>query len=289
VIESLSKGVLSVPAPILTRAFQELDVSVGTYHSADKFAQVPFPFPYVATMDLIMAIHSAVTPVVMTSILSSTPFLPIATVFIIVFFFWSIHLIASELENPFNGEMNDLDLEGLQCELNEKLKAICLVQPEDVPRLGVSAQEAAATLANETPAPKRERRRTLVRKLLRGDSGVSVATNSSQRSTRKRGSTPILDTVSESPTENTMDSGSAEHSASPTSSTKSFPRGHTVEGFRIFHRSQAFVLGDDAPCSALDGAQTLAFVDGTALPEGVRRVDEEFSGSSGERSLFAGN
>merc|ERR1712136_448645 len=137
VIDSLSKGILSVPAPILARVFHELDVSVGRYFIADKISQVPFPFPYVATMDLIMLIHSAITPIVMVSLLSHS-FLPIATVFIIVFFLWSMHLIAGELENPFDGEMNDLDLYDLQCELNEKLKAIGHVRPEHVPTLTVS-------------------------------------------------------------------------------------------------------------------------------------------------------
>jgi len=173
VIESVTKGTLSVPPPILARVFQELDQCVGKYHSADKISQVPFPFPYVATMDLIMLIHSAITPIVMVSLLSHS-FLPIATVFIIVFFLWSMHLIAGELENPFDGEMNDLDLYDLQCELNEKLKAIGHVRPEHVPTLTVSADRASTVLANTIPGRKRDRRRTMVQTLLHGGSRLSV-------------------------------------------------------------------------------------------------------------------
>merc|ERR1719284_865988 len=168
VIDSLSVGNLSVPPPILARVFQELDVSVGRYHIADKLSQVPFPFPYVATMDLLMVFHSAITPV-----------------FLIVFFLWGIHLVAGELENPFDGEMNDLDLFGLQCELNEKLKALCSVQPEDVPRLAVSPEQASDAMTNTCPGRTRHRRRTVVQKLLRGGSKISEATEKRGRSTKR--------------------------------------------------------------------------------------------------------
>jgi len=200
VIDSLSKGILSVPAPILARVFHELDVSVGRYFIADKLSQVPFPFPYVATMDLIMVFHSAITPIVMVSVLSSHPLLPITTVFLIVFFLWSIHLVAGELENPFDGEMNDLDLFGSQCELNEKLKAICSVQPQDVPRLVVSPEQASHAMSNTSSGRTRHRRRTAVQKLLRGGSKISEG----GRSTKRPPTEHLPRTTERPPTENSL-------------------------------------------------------------------------------------
>jgi len=185
VIQSVYKQTLSVPAPILTRVFQELDVSMGRYHSADRFAKVPFPFPYVATMDLIMVVHSFVTPIVMINLMSSSYLLPIPTIFIIVFFLWSIHLIAAELENPFNGDANDLDLGALQCELNEKLRTVYKVQPGDVP-----ASVASVALNKAGSGWRRRLRRSMSQKLVRasrattrdrGDAACSFLTASSSK------------------------------------------------------------------------------------------------------------
>merc|ERR1712135_259728 len=67
IIKSINNGVLSVPPPVLTRVFQELDVSMGVYHEAERFSQVPFPFPHAATLDLLMILHTLITPFVMIS------------------------------------------------------------------------------------------------------------------------------------------------------------------------------------------------------------------------------
>ena len=60
---------------------------------------------------------------------------------------WSVHLIAGELENPFDCGANDLDLHALQDDLNEKLRAICRVESEDVPSLVVGPEVAASRLS----------------------------------------------------------------------------------------------------------------------------------------------
>ena len=157
IIESINKGTLTVPPPILTRVFQELDVSMGTYHSAARFSEVPFPFPYAATIDLILWIHALVTPLVVINLFPAQSYLPIFAVFLIEFFLWSMHLVASELENPFDGDTNDLELEFLQGELNEKLKSICSISPEDVPRLVVGSEVAAVYLSKCEKSQNRRR------------------------------------------------------------------------------------------------------------------------------------
>eukprot|EP00450_Noctiluca_scintillans_P010152 CAMPEP_0194496250 /NCGR_PEP_ID=MMETSP0253-20130528/13587_1 /TAXON_ID=2966 /ORGANISM="Noctiluca scintillans" /LENGTH=292 /DNA_ID=CAMNT_0039337625 /DNA_START=12 /DNA_END=887 /DNA_ORIENTATION=+ len=146
IIESMNKGILTVPPPILTRVFQELDLSMGKYHEAERFSQVPFPFPYAATLDLLMVLHTLITPVVMMSLLGHHTFLPIFITSMVAFMMWNMHLIPGELENPYDGDMNDLDLEALQDDLNEKLKAICSVAPGSVPRLCVHPEHATSFL-----------------------------------------------------------------------------------------------------------------------------------------------
>jgi len=147
IVDSMATGTLSIPPPILTRVFHELDISMGRHHTAAKFSQVPFPFPYAATMDMIMVFHTFLTPIVMMNLLPSSVYLPIAAVGLIQFFLWSQHLVAGELENPYDGGKNDMDLHVLQDELNEKLKAICRVDIGDVPDLVVEIDVAVSLLA----------------------------------------------------------------------------------------------------------------------------------------------
>jgi len=158
IIERLNAGTLTIPAPILTRVFQELDGSVASYHAAEKLSQIPFPFPYAATIELILIIHAVITPMVMMNLLtadnaSENTFLPIPSVGIVIFFLWSLHFTAGELENPYDGDKNDLDLHGLQGDLNKKLQAICQVMPAHVPRLVVSPKESACLLKSASHTP----------------------------------------------------------------------------------------------------------------------------------------
>ena len=137
IIDRMNAGMLTIPAPILTRVFQELDMSVGRYHDAEKLSQIPFPFPYAAAIELSLIIHAFITPVVMMNLLaadnaSDNTFLPIPAVGVVIFVLWSMHFIAGELENPYDGDTNDLDLHGMQKDLNEKLQAICKVSERGV-------------------------------------------------------------------------------------------------------------------------------------------------------------
>merc|ERR1712136_402389 len=144
IIESMNKGTLSVPPPILTRVFQELDVSMSRYHTAAMFSEVPFPFPYAATLDLSPCLHTLITPLMLLNLTGASSF-SVASVFLLVFFLWSMHLVASELENPFDGDKNDMELEALQS--------------EQVPHLGVTAVIAAKRLSSAKKI--RTRRRTM--------------------------------------------------------------------------------------------------------------------------------
>ena len=118
----------------LTRVFQELDLSMGKYHEAERFSQIPFPFPFAATLDLIMVLHTITTPFVIMNLTGDHAFLPIAITALTSFIMWNLHLIPGEFENPYDGDMNDLDMQGLQDDLNAKLLATCSVPPGSVAR-----------------------------------------------------------------------------------------------------------------------------------------------------------
>jgi len=144
-VENINLGVLSIPPPILTRVFQELDAAMSKYHKAETFSKVPFPFPYVATIDIIMFIHWAVTPVSLVSIFEDSVW-PMIVAWIFTFILWSMYLIAAELENPFNGDPNDLDLQNLQCTLNNRLLTVVSARSHAVPRITDNLQVAVGLL-----------------------------------------------------------------------------------------------------------------------------------------------
>lgn len=145
VAQQVTTGVLSVPPPLLTRVFAELDQGIATYHSAHKLATVPFPFPYAVTMETLLLVYSATTPL-FASVWCEHTFTAVVFVFFLIFGFWVIHLMAPELENPFGTDMNDLDMRDMQTGSNERLKMLVHPIANLAPELKVSGVVAARLL-----------------------------------------------------------------------------------------------------------------------------------------------
>merc|ERR1712039_372535 len=45
IVEGIGTDVLSIPAPVLSRAFQEMASGMVAFHDAMKLSYIPFPFP----------------------------------------------------------------------------------------------------------------------------------------------------------------------------------------------------------------------------------------------------
>lgn len=140
IVDNIKSGVLSIPPPILTRVFQELDHGMSLFHDALKLANVPFPYPYVITIDLFLCLHTVLTPAFLLAL--TTPIPACIYVFVLVFVLWSMHLIASELENPYEGGANDLNMKEMQFTLNRRLLEICNRDSQDPPALRSTFAEA---------------------------------------------------------------------------------------------------------------------------------------------------
>lgn len=126
-VDNISTGVLSIPPPILSRAFQEIGCGMVAYHDALRIAKVPFPFPYAQTCDLLLLLHWMLVPIVTTQWVSE-PLWAAIFVLIQVFILWSLNLIAVEIENPFGKDTNDLDSRQMQTEMNRHL--LLLLHPD---------------------------------------------------------------------------------------------------------------------------------------------------------------
>jgi len=120
IVEAQAKSLFSVPAPILTRAFQELASGMVRYHDALRITRVPFPFPYMQSTELLLLLHWCVTPVLMCH-WTSSPAWTFVLCFVQILIFWSLNSIATELENPFGDDVNDLPAQETQEEMNQSL------------------------------------------------------------------------------------------------------------------------------------------------------------------------
>merc|ERR1740123_288510 len=54
--------VLCVPAPVVSRAFQQLALGMTHFHAAMRVSRVPFPFPYAQTCDVLLIVYACMTP-----------------------------------------------------------------------------------------------------------------------------------------------------------------------------------------------------------------------------------
>eukprot|EP00418_Pyrodinium_bahamense_P066205 CAMPEP_0179100504 /NCGR_PEP_ID=MMETSP0796-20121207/46421_1 /TAXON_ID=73915 /ORGANISM="Pyrodinium bahamense, Strain pbaha01" /LENGTH=476 /DNA_ID=CAMNT_0020798331 /DNA_START=26 /DNA_END=1454 /DNA_ORIENTATION=- len=126
IVESNTKQVFGVQAPILSRCFQELGNGMVSYRQAAKIATIPLPFPYVQATEMLLLSHWFLIPFLMCVWVSSPIWTGILT-FVQVAFFWSLNSIATELENPFGEDTNDLPAQAMQREFNQEL--LLLLRP----------------------------------------------------------------------------------------------------------------------------------------------------------------
>jgi len=147
IVDNIKTGVLTIPPPLLTRAFQELANGMMKYHDAAKLARVPFPLPYTIVVEMLLAIYAVVTPIVMSTWAEHVGWGALFS-FVLVFVVWSMHVLALELENPYGLDANDLDMSEIQCELNRHLVA-ALAHSEETAKLIVGADEAVHRLKTQ--------------------------------------------------------------------------------------------------------------------------------------------
>jgi len=147
IVEAINTGVMNIAPPLLTRVFQQLALGMTRYHEMLKFATVPMPFPYVVTAELLILIHLIVTPVFLASWLP-IPYAAILS-FVLVFVIWSLHLVAAELENPFERDVNDLNMHEIQMKLNGWLADLSSEMAQNLPRLTVTPLHAQHRLSSK--------------------------------------------------------------------------------------------------------------------------------------------
>jgi len=138
VVENIRTGVLSIPAPILSRSFEEIATGMVNFHDAMKIMKVPVPFPYAQTTDFLLVVHWVITPAVI-SMWVQWPVFAGFICFIEVFVLWSLNIIATQLENPFGSDVNDIDAVSMQAMFNKELLLLLRPKTKMLPALAENA------------------------------------------------------------------------------------------------------------------------------------------------------
>mmetsp|Transcript_112802 Transcript_112802/g.240764 ORF Transcript_112802/g.240764 Transcript_112802/m.240764 type:complete len:392 (+) Transcript_112802:87-1262(+) len=113
-------GILDVPAPILSRVYQTISRGFVNLLNAKKITDTQFPFPYAQLISCMLFLLMLVTPLLLSAVVTSKPLMATLT-FIYLFALFSLNFIASELDNPFGVDDNDLPLGHFQTEMNSCL------------------------------------------------------------------------------------------------------------------------------------------------------------------------
>lgn len=134
VIDHMHSGIINVPAPILTRVFQELNGGMVRLKSAMKIRQIPVPYPMVQVSFVLLIFHWMCTPIIASLIMYNWRWAATMS-FTSVFGCWSINYMAMELENPFSNAYNNLPLASYQDDANRVLMTMLKPGLQDAPQL----------------------------------------------------------------------------------------------------------------------------------------------------------
>jgi len=133
-VESINSGLLAAPAPIVSRVFQELELSRTELHRVLQVTGIPIPFPYAQASSVLLIVYTIFTPIFMVR-WTPHPAVTFAITFFLVLSLWSLELIAVEIENPFGDDVNDLQVGRFQEDFNKRLLLLLHPQTRHVPEL----------------------------------------------------------------------------------------------------------------------------------------------------------
>eukprot|EP00927_Polykrikos_kofoidii_P068648 TRINITY_DN6399_c0_g1_i1.p1 TRINITY_DN6399_c0_g1~~TRINITY_DN6399_c0_g1_i1.p1 ORF type:complete len:486 (+),score=39.90 TRINITY_DN6399_c0_g1_i1:52-1509(+) len=120
IVEGMASNIITVPPPICTRVFHELQSGLASFHTALRITEVPIPFPYTAATHLVFVLFWLIVPLAASS-WSESPGLCGSLATILVFALFVLNGVAGEMENPFGNDVNDLDVEHGHVEFNHRL------------------------------------------------------------------------------------------------------------------------------------------------------------------------
>jgi predicted membrane chloride channel (bestrophin family) len=130
-------GVLPVPPPILSRAFQEVSRGIVNLQNARKIADFPYPYPLEQVSMILQLLHWAMIPI--GASLAAPRSWAVLFSFFSIFVLWCIHFNALDLEFPFGDRVNDLPMHEMQQEWNKSIYTLLDRRATRPPHFGYDA------------------------------------------------------------------------------------------------------------------------------------------------------
>lgn len=134
IVDAQQSNIITVPAPVLSRVFQNLSNGLTAYYSASRISEVPYPFPFAQTTEVLLWVFAILSPFAACAYTQHE-----IGAFILCFLsnlmLFSLNQIAVELEDPYGTDPNDLDLDMLQMEINDKLLMLLSHKAENSPKI----------------------------------------------------------------------------------------------------------------------------------------------------------
>lgn len=102
ILEDMNKlqSLVSVPPPIMSRAYAELSQGMLAHSQAVRMADFPFPFPFAQLLEWLLVAYTFVIPLFATVFTGSVVVGPFLS-FLATLTYWTLTSISRELENPF--------------------------------------------------------------------------------------------------------------------------------------------------------------------------------------------
>jgi len=120
IVNAMDSDVVPIAPPVLSRVFQELSRGIVNIHNVRKIAEIPFPFPYTQMLTLMLVLQTFLTPA-LTAAITRSPVWASTLTFLVVEVFWCMNYIASEIEQPFGEDLNDLPIVDMLRDMNRSL------------------------------------------------------------------------------------------------------------------------------------------------------------------------
>lgn len=136
ICEDLARAVrtklISTPAPIVARAYQEVSNGMLGLNQAAKILVIQFPFPFAQMLSLMTILFTITTPFIVAffTIDKWFAFLMIATLGI---GYYGCNEIAKEIEEPYGSDKNDLPLDYLQQDFVDSLQQVYMASCAPLP------------------------------------------------------------------------------------------------------------------------------------------------------------
>jgi len=176
-IINMSTGILPIPPPVMSRAFQEISRGIVNLQNARKIADFPFPFPYAQTSIVMLLVHWAISPIISSLMLNK--WMAAGTSFASIFFLWCMNYTALQLESPFGKEANDLPMDQMQSDWNKSVGTLLANRAQYPPTFQFDAQMHRRLNLRMSDGSQSLKKRMTVGRLLEGPHSAINSTNSS--------------------------------------------------------------------------------------------------------------